>query len=167
MKSPSCNHWWKPNTEQPCIENTKKLLLAFKYSKKNFRDTRHSPCANSSLSTAWKVSAFGDFLLLIFSHSDWIQRDTEYLSVFSPNAENTRIDYCNNLFIDIFIRNKYEEWQSCRNPATALENVNFVLLKMLYHLSGYYFLDESISWFWKWHLKDCWMKECHQTSKST
>ena len=26
------------------------------------------------------------FLVCIFSHSDWIRRDTEHLSVFSPNA---------------------------------------------------------------------------------
>ena len=36
--------------------------------------------------TAWKVSAFGVILVGIFPHSDWIRRDTEYLSVFSPNA---------------------------------------------------------------------------------
>ena len=28
----------------------------------------------------------GFFLVLIFPHSDWIRRDTKYLSVFSPNA---------------------------------------------------------------------------------
>ena len=27
------------------------------------------------------------FLVRIFPHSDWIWRDTEYLSIFSPNAE--------------------------------------------------------------------------------
>ena len=32
------------------------------------------------------MSAFGVFLVRIFTHSDWIRRDTEYLSVFSPNA---------------------------------------------------------------------------------
>ena len=26
------------------------------------------------------------FLVRIFSHLDWIRRDTEYLSMFSPNA---------------------------------------------------------------------------------
>ena len=26
------------------------------------------------------------FLVRIFSHLDWIRRDTEYLSIFSPNA---------------------------------------------------------------------------------
>ena len=38
------------------------------------------------LSTAWKVSKYGVLLVRIFPHSDWIRRDTEYLSVFSPNA---------------------------------------------------------------------------------
>ena len=36
--------------------------------------------------TAWKVSAFGVFLTYIFPHSDWIRRDTEYLTVLSPNV---------------------------------------------------------------------------------
>ena len=36
--------------------------------------------------TAWKVSVFGVILVRIFPHSDWIWRDTRYLSVFSPNT---------------------------------------------------------------------------------
>ena len=35
-----------------------------------------------------KMSVFGVILVHIFPHSDWIRRDTEYPSVFSPNAEN-------------------------------------------------------------------------------
>ena len=35
--------------------------------------------------TGWKVSAFGVLMVRIFSHSDWIRKYTEYLSVFSPN----------------------------------------------------------------------------------
>ena len=34
-----------------------------------------------------KVSVFGVILVLIYPHSDWIRRDTEYLSVFNPKAE--------------------------------------------------------------------------------
>ena len=47
---------------------------------------------NIETDTAWKVSVFGDFLVLIFPHSDWIRSispysvNTEYISVFSPNA---------------------------------------------------------------------------------
>ena len=36
--------------------------------------------------TAWKVSIFGVFLVLIFRHLDWIRKDMEYLSVFSPKT---------------------------------------------------------------------------------
>ena len=36
--------------------------------------------------TAWKVSVFGVSLVRIFAYLEWIQRDTEYLSVFSRNA---------------------------------------------------------------------------------
>ena len=38
------------------------------------------------IGTAWKASRYGVFLVRIFPHSDWIWRDTEHLSVFSPNA---------------------------------------------------------------------------------
>ena len=41
---------------------------------------------NSVYITASKVPVFGDFLVLIFLHSERIRRDTEYLSVFRPNA---------------------------------------------------------------------------------
>ena len=33
-----------------------------------------------------EVSVFGVFLVRIFPYSDWIRRDTPYLSLFSPNA---------------------------------------------------------------------------------
>ena len=35
---------------------------------------------------AWKVSVFGVCLVRILSHSDWMPKDTPYLSLFSPNA---------------------------------------------------------------------------------
>ena len=38
------------------------------------------------LHTASKVYKFGVFLVCIFPNSDWIRRDREYLSVFSPNV---------------------------------------------------------------------------------
>ena len=40
------------------------------------------------LLSAWKVAVFGDFLVLIFPHLDWIRKDSPYLSVFNPNARN-------------------------------------------------------------------------------
>ena len=36
--------------------------------------------------TVWNVSKYGVFSDPYFPHSDWIRRDTSYLSVFSPNA---------------------------------------------------------------------------------
>ena len=42
------------------------------------------------LVTAWKMSVFGVFLVCIFPDSDWIRKDTEYLSVYSVRKwENT------------------------------------------------------------------------------
>ena len=36
--------------------------------------------------TAWEVSLFGVFLVGIFPHSDLIQTDKDYLSLFGPNV---------------------------------------------------------------------------------
>ena len=41
---------------------------------------------NGHLSLSGKCPNTNFFLVRIFPHSDWIQRDTKYLSVFSPNA---------------------------------------------------------------------------------
>ena len=40
------------------------------------------------LFTAWKVSVFGVILVRIFSHLDWIRRDTEYLYYLVQIREN-------------------------------------------------------------------------------
>ena len=41
---------------------------------------------HSGLIIKWKVSVFGINLVRIFPHLYWMRKDTEYLSVFSPNA---------------------------------------------------------------------------------
>ena len=46
--------------------------------------------SNYDIDPALKVPVFGVFLIRIFSYSDWIRRDKEYLSVFSTNAEIDR-----------------------------------------------------------------------------
>ena len=43
--------------------------------------------------TVWKVSLLGVILVRIFPHSDWIRRDTSYLSVFSVNARKCGPEY--------------------------------------------------------------------------
>ena len=42
---------------------------------------------SSLINTAWKVSVFGVFQVRIFSHSDWIRRDNQCLSIFGLNME--------------------------------------------------------------------------------
>ena len=42
---------------------------------------------------SWKVSVIGVTRGRIFPHSEWIRRDTEYLSVFSPNAGKWRPEH--------------------------------------------------------------------------
>ena len=65
--------------------------------------------------TVWKVFVFRVFLVRIFSYSDWIRRDTEYLCVFSPNAGKcgpqklrrwtlfTRYITLSNIYAEVFL----------------------------------------------------------------
>ena len=46
--------------------------------------------------TACKLYVFGVILVHIFPHSDWIRRDTEYLSVFSPISVRIQ-SYCGKI----------------------------------------------------------------------
>ena len=65
-----------------------------KYDATLLMETFHQPLLVNSLKTkifditctAWEVSVFGVILVRVFSHSDWTRRDTQYLSVLSPNA---------------------------------------------------------------------------------
>ena len=45
-----------------------------------------SKFADYNLDTAQRLSVFGVILVRILPYSDWIQRDTKYVSVFIPNA---------------------------------------------------------------------------------
>ena len=55
--------------------------------------------------TAWKLSLFEVFPVRIFPYSDWIPKDTPYLSVFSPNAGKCRPE-------KLRIRILYSQWIS-------------------------------------------------------
>ena len=66
----------------------KEYSINFTEQQKNFCLSLHYNKANNYVfvSTVWKLSVFGVILVHIFPHLDWIQRDTPYLSVFSPNT---------------------------------------------------------------------------------
>ena len=63
---------------------------------------------------AWKVSIFGIFLFRNFPHSDWIRRDTKYLSVFSPNAGNNKPEklWIRTLFTQCFTSWKHSDYKA-------------------------------------------------------
>ena len=42
--------------------------------------------SNSLITNTAKKYLYSELFWSVFSHSDWIRRDREYLSVFSPNA---------------------------------------------------------------------------------
>ena len=75
----------EPNQSRPYLKNQANslrfcLILAPLYSLFSF----HLQI------TVWKVFVFRVFLFRIFPHSDWIQRDTEYLSQLSLKARKCR-----------------------------------------------------------------------------
>ena len=62
------------------IGNSQKLLNIFaKCSILDVWQGSEYPSETYDHSTSWKVSVFGVFLVLIFQHLYWIQRDTKYL----------------------------------------------------------------------------------------
>ena len=72
---------WKINFPFYLISFSVKL-----YFKRTFYSIMQTLLMVGSKHTAWKVYLFGVILVRIFPHLEWIQRDTEYLSVLSPNA---------------------------------------------------------------------------------
>ena len=59
-----------------CIKFKDLTWLISSRSGNHSQTTQINKCPNTEL-----------FLVLIFPHSEWIRRDTSYLSVFTPNAE--------------------------------------------------------------------------------
>ena len=55
--------------------------------------------------TVWKMSVFGVILVSIFLHSDWIWRDTEYLSLFPYSVRMRENTDHNNIEYGHFLRN--------------------------------------------------------------
>ena len=68
--------------------NEKKCLCFFIYKMyvRSFVFRTLSNVFDGENGTAWKVFVFVVVLVYIFQHSDWIRRDTEYLSIFSQNV---------------------------------------------------------------------------------
>ena len=88
--------------------------------------------------TVWKCPNTEFFLVCIFPHSDWIRRDTSYLSVFSPNAE--KYIPGKTPYLDIFhaVNNgnnnnnnikKFLERHFCRISIDSFSKINLPLLK--------------------------------------
>ena len=63
------------------------------------------------------MSKYGVFLIRILPHSDWIHRDTKYLSVFSPNAGKyapEKTPYLDNFHAVIFKANNKSSETMCK-----------------------------------------------------
>ena len=87
-----------------------------------------SLCRNASpyIITAWEVSIFGVFLVRIFPDSDWIHRDTSYLSVFSPNAGKSGPE-------KLRIWTRFTQWiAENMNAISPLPSISLLLLISIY-----------------------------------
>ena len=72
------------------------------------------------------MSIFGVFLVRIFPDSDWIQRDTSYLSVFSPNAGKSGPE-------KLRIWTRFTQWiAENMNAISPLPSISLLLLISIY-----------------------------------
>ena len=101
---------------------------------------------------AWKVSVFGVFLVRIFPHLDWIQRDPPYLSVFSLNAvkygpEKLQIQ---TLFTQCYLGWIISNLSTSRSVSFAMELEWEVLLKHCFPVFMCYYLLKAGNSFITW-----------------
>ena len=104
--------------------------------------------------TAWKVSIFGVILVCNFPQSDWIRRDAEYLSVFSPIAGTCRPDNSEYRHFSCSAniwRRKSKQWKWKKNSwFWYLFLFNFwPLLSKFYFCKGYWSLGSVSTHFLK------------------
>ena len=103
--------------------------------------------------TAWKVSVFAVFFVRILPHSAWIRRDTEYLSIFSPNAGKygTEKLWIQTLFMYWYIRITYGIQRSMQNSFKHLrwsilrKHLAFGFLLLIIFVKAYL---RYLNWFW-------------------
>ena len=80
---------WLSNQQQKTTKFgkiVKHLLFTFPFLQNNHCQNCHIPKKATKGSMREKCQNTEFFLAYIFPHSDWIRRDTEHLSVFSPNT---------------------------------------------------------------------------------
>ena len=87
-------------------------------------------CNTKSSHTAWKKSIFGVIQVHIFHHSDWIRRDTEYLSYSVRMRKNTDQNTSVTLILEIVA-----QWCSVKKVFLEImqnsqENTDLFLIKL-------------------------------------
>ena len=94
-----------------------------------------SDIINTSIfTTARKVSKCRVFLVHIFPHSDWIRRDTSYLSVFCSNAgkygpeKTPYLDTFHTVYLDIYVLDDYAIWTVFYKKTQMLRFKSFLVM---------------------------------------
>ena len=102
--------------------------------------------------TAWKVSVFGVFLVRIFPHLDWIQKDPPYLSVFSLNAVKYELEklQIQTLFTLCYLGWIISNLSTSRSVSFAMELEWEVLLKHFFPVFMCYYLLKAGNSFITW-----------------
>ena len=106
-----------------CIKFKDLTWLISSRSGNHSQTTQINKCPNTEL-----------FLVLIFPHSEWIRRDTSYLSVFTPNAEKYGPEI--TPYLDTF------------HTVTFTQSIDLWLL--LYFSWWWYqpFIKVTVNWYW-------------------
>ena len=109
----------------PTIYENYKLVFFLIYDKRKLSNLYESLIWAIERCTAWKVSVFGVILVRIFPHSDWIQRYTLYLSLFSPKARKYEPEW-------LRIRTLFTQWYIKKTKGKKLKTID---PSQFYHLS--------------------------------
>ena len=93
------------------------------------------------------MSVFEVFLAPIFPHSGWIRRDTEYLSVFSPNAGKYEPE-------KLRIRILFTQWLSFGNKCfTRNMNLGIIKSSIRFIKDSKRFNEPLLSWYRQYVVK--------------
>ena len=104
--------------------------------------------------TTWKVSGFGAFLVRIFPHSDWIQTNIPYLSVFSSNAgrygrENLGIWTLFTQWLCVVLKTKTSKKRNVHKTCVVVSNLKKGTSIIIVKRSSQLILRfAQVSWLW-------------------
>ena len=122
--------------------------------KKQGRNLHGALDEGSWIITVWRVSLFGVFLLRIFSHLNWIRRDTPYLVKMRETTDQKSSEYGHSVHVVTFISSpdgKYLQKSTFRstfsfiNAWSAKRSLKFLKKGRRFQCTGFLCSSKPIS----------------------